>query len=44
MIRAKDKATGKVLSGEGAIRAIIAGTATPIKEVRKIETASLRHR
>lgn len=43
MIRAKDKATGKVLSGESAIRAIIAGTATPI-EVRKIETASLRHR
>jgi hypothetical protein len=44
MIKARDNATGEVLSGEAAIRALAAQTATLIKEVRNIEVASLRHR
>lgn len=44
MVRALHKATGKVLSGEDAVRALAAGAATPIREARSLEYASLRHR
>lgn len=43
MIRATDKATGKVLVGEAAIRALAAKTATLVKETQKLELA-IRHK
>lgn len=44
MIKARDKATGKVLEGEAAIRALAANTATRLVDGTKPERASMSHR
>jgi hypothetical protein len=43
VIVARDKATGVILKGEAAIRALAAQTATLVKEERKLELA-IRHK